>query len=378
LTRRGLHCLRVQAAIPVAFAIAGLAGLTSGSAEGGEPAWRIYGGGFHYRWLTTGGEHGHLEDCRSKACDDADWRRANLDNAFGWRAGAERELLKAGRLRVLAGLEGAVLFSEYNSSQRDFALVEGLATGGIEIDLKKLRVLARAGAGGAATPGAGRGGVASFWEGGIDVPFGASAALRLGARRGRHAGPRTEEVSVLVVARPRGPESSPWALAWWWGVSEPGHVVGRDLKLTRAPCWHLAAHRRLGGGRHRLGLTLGGVGHESSLRSPLGEVPGNQRGRSVLEAGLSWEREQGGEGRLRWRWGLGLRTGTFRDDDAPFLVGEGGRTVKAQVEAALVAGVAVELARLGELSVLGSLEQVYWPGLRLGELRLAAGVEARP
>ncbi|MFH1176005.1 MAG: hypothetical protein V1750_01265 [Acidobacteriota bacterium] len=228
------------------------------------------------------------------------------------------------------------------------------------------------------TGGASRGGVASFLEGGFDVPFGEGVALRIGARRGRHAGPRTEEASVLVVARPSGPESSLWALAWWWGASQPGSVLGRDLKLTRAPFWQVAAHRRLGAGRTRLGVTLGAVGHESSLRSPLGEVPGNQRGRSVLEAGLSWERLQGREDGLRWRWGAGLRTGGFRDDEAPFLVGKSGKTVQARSEAALVVGVAAELARLGELSLMGGLEQVYWPGLRLGELRLKAGVEVRP
>ncbi|MFH1176004.1 MAG: hypothetical protein V1750_01260 [Acidobacteriota bacterium] len=137
---------RARAVLAIAFV--GLASLAPATGEEAEPAWRLYGGGVHFRWLTTGGEHGHREDCRSRTCDDADWRRANLDNAFGWRGGAERELLQAGRLRALAGVEGAVLFSEYNSSQRDFALIEALATGGIEIDLKMLRLFARAGAGG--------------------------------------------------------------------------------------------------------------------------------------------------------------------------------------------------------------------------------------
>ncbi len=339
--------------------------------------WRVVGGGFSHRFLTDG-VHGHTQACTDTACDDADWERGNLDNASGLRLAGERGLARAGALRLVAGGELSVLFTEYNSSQRDLALGALAATGGVDLDLGAVTPLLRAGAGGAA--GGGRGGFAWFVEGGIDVRLSAGAALRVTARRGDWAGPRTEELSLLLAARPdggAGSGASPWSAGWAWSSSWPGALAGCDLALQRAPRWRLAAQRELGGHGDRVGVLLGATSHESGLYSDLGGVPGNQRGRWVLDVGARWERVRRGGDLWRWRVGAGAAAGGWSDEGNALLVDEAGEGVDAGVEVAVTAHAAVDVDLTPALALSFELEQAYWPGIELGEARLAVGLEVR-
>jgi len=364
-------------ALPAAAAVVLAGAISAAGALAQQPPWSVYGGGFNFRWQTDGG-HGHTEACREPACDDADWRRGNLDNAIGWRLGAERALLATGRLRLTAGAELDLAFTEYNQSQSDFIVGALLATGGVDVALGPVRPILRLGAGGAAARDA-RGGGAWFVEGGLEVPLGGGAALRLSTRRAGLGGPRLEDASLVFVATPGEPrEPGGWSLGWAWGGSEPGGVVGDDLALGRAPLWRLAAFRAVGRHGDRLGFHLGATSHESTLYSYLGNVPGNQRGKWVIDLGGGWQRVLAASQSIRWRAGAGARVASWFDEDNPFLVDDGGDTVKGTWE---VAGTIIGGAdlRLGEgLWLTAELEQSYWPSLDLGELRLLVGIEVTP
>jgi opacity protein-like surface antigen len=337
--------------------------------------WRVVGGGFAHRWLTDG-EHGHTQACREAACDDADWERGNLDNAIGFRLAGERDVAQTGALRLVAGGELDVLLTEYNSSQRDLALGALTAVGGVDVDLGAVTPLLRAGAGGVA--GGGRSGFAWFVEGGLDVRLSPGAALRVTARRGDWAGPRTEDLSLLLAARPDGSSgATPWSVGWVWGASWPGSLAGEDLELQRAPRWRLAAQRGLGSHGDRVGVLLGATSHESELYSDLGGVAGNQRGKWVIDLAARWERVlRGGDG-WRWRLGAGAAAGGWSDEGNQLLVDDVGEGVDAGLELAATAHAAIDVNLSPALALTLEAEQAYWPGIELGEARLLIGLEVR-
>jgi membrane-associated phospholipid phosphatase len=368
-SRRGASRLRMTAPLIGLLALLGAA--PAGAQDGG---WRITGGATAFRWLTDG-VHGHTQDCTDPSCDDADWQRANLDNAIGWRLGAERRLASFGRLHLLAGGELEVAFSEYNSSQRNFTLGALLVAGGAQLDLGAVRPLLHIGAGGAAASG-GRAGGAGFVEAGLDIVLSREAALRLAVRRAELAGPRMDEASILVVASPGEPAAwTSWEVGWAWGGSWPGELAGKDLALTRAPLWRLGAYRGVGSHGDRVGVELGATAQESSRYSALDGVPGNQRGRWVVDLGARWERVFAAEKAWRWRLGAGAKVGGWRDD-GPLLVDESGASVQGGTELGLTASAGADL-RLGRgLRLTTDVEQVYWPALGLGEARVLVGLAA--
>ena len=338
-----------------------------------DGGWRVAGGGFAFRWLTDG-THGHTEACREKTCDDTDWRRANLDNAIGWRLAADRDVASFGRLGLTAGGELDLVFSEYNQSQRDFTLGALLVAGGAELDLGTVRPLLRVGAGGMAGAG-GRGGAAAFVEAGVDVVLSPRSALHLSARRFDLGGPRLDDFSLLVVATPgEAPDWSRWELGWAWGGTSPGGLAGHDLALSRAPLWQLGAYRNVGRHGDRIGVQLGATSHESELFRSLGDVPGNQRGRWVVDLGARWDRVFARERRWRWKLGAGAKVAGWRDD-GPLLVGSDGAPVDGGTELGVTAGAGTDVRLAEGLRLTADLEQVYWPGIRLGEARLLVGLE---
>ncbi len=343
------------------------------AASAGEPAWHVFGGGFAFQWLTDG-THGHTEYCPEPECDAADWQRANLDNAIGWRLGADRSAASFGRLDLRAGGELDLIFSEYNQSQRNFTLGAAFIAGGATLDLGALRPLLRLGAGGMTGAG-GRSGVATFVEAGVDVVLSPRSALRLAARRSDLGGPRVDDLSLLVVAAPGdSTDWSRWELGWAWGGSSPGGLAGHDLELSRAPLWQVGAYRGVGRHGDRLGVELGATAHESQLYSSLGDVPGNQRGRWVVDLGARWDRVFAKERRWRWRLGAGAKVAGWRDD-GPLLVGGDGERVRGGTELGVTAGAGTDVRLAEGLRLTTGLEQVYWPGIRLGEARLLVGLE---
>lgn len=345
--------------------------LLAAPAAAQDSGWRVVGGGFAFRWLTDG-THGHTQYCPGPECDDADWERANLDNAIGWRLGTERALASFGSLGLFAGGELDAVFSEYNQSQRNFTLGAAFVSGGARLDLGAVRPLLRLGAGGAA--GDGRSGVATFVEAGVDLALSPRSALRLAARRSDLGGPRMDDLSLLVVATPAADADwSRWEIGWALGGSSPGGLAGDDLALARAPLWRLGAYRGVGGHGDRLGLELGATSHESTLYSSLGDVPGNQRGRWVIDLGARWDRVFSADRTWRWRLGAGAKAGGW-SDDGPLLVGSDGGTVEGGTELGVTAGAGADVRLAKGLRLTGDLEQVYWPGIGLGETRVLVGL----
>jgi len=357
----------------VAISIALLAPAIPGAAQGGEPLWSA--GAFHFRWRTTDGRHGHIADCRTEACDRADLARGNLDNAFGLRLGLEAPVTGYGAFRLLAGVEGQVLFTEYNLSQRDVTIGELDGVLGGALDLGPIELLVRTGAGGVLNSG-GRGGLGRFVEGAIGLPVHRRISARVGFRRAWHAGPSTDEVSLSVLLRPREAAGhGRWNIGWSVGASRPGALVGDDLSLSAAPAWELSVFRMIGESPYRLGLGIGSTGQESAVRTVRGDVPGNQRGKEIFDLTLLADRSVGRTGGIRWRAGLGVRVARWRDRDS-LLLDAGGSPVDAGTEAAGLASLAARLEIGESLGLVGRAEQVYWPSLGLGEVRVMLGLEA--
>ena len=137
---------------------------------------RTYAGGFNTRWNTTGW-HGHDQDlCPEaatggpEACNDADYRNANLDNSIGFRFGHERDWFDRGPFKFLAGVEGSFTDSEYNLSQDHIAFFSASAIAGIDYEILTTRIGGRFGAGPFITTD-GRSGPQAFAELTATVPI---------------------------------------------------------------------------------------------------------------------------------------------------------------------------------------------------------------
>ncbi len=365
-SRRGLR-RRTCAFAAAAFLTAAVPGLAGG------PEW--YTGAFHFRWRTTGGPHGHVADCRTDACDRSDFARGNLDNAFGLRQGVAFPLLERGSFRLTGGGEAQVLFTEHNLSQRDLGIGELAGVLGAGLTIGPAWLTVRAGFGGVLTSD-GRGGTGRFLESGIEAPVSGRVAARAAFRRAWHAGPSTDELSLVLALRPHeaaGP--SPWNLGFSAGASRPGGLVGQDRSLSDAPVWQLTALRSLGASPYRLGIGVGSASHESEVRTAYGAVAGNQRGKEIFDLSLLADRAIGCTGAVCWRAGLGLRAAHW-EDRTPLLLDRSRVPVAAGTELAGVASLAARIDLADRIGLTARAEQTYWSGLDLGELRLMVGLEA--
>lgn len=336
---------------------------------------RLFGGGGHYRWRTVG-PHGHWAECRSPACDDHDWRRGNLDNALGFRLGAERTWPRGERLSFLAGGELDLFFTEYNLSQRDVVLGGAFVTTGAMLGGKGGALTAQVGAGAFASSD-GRGGPAGFLELGAEAAVSPAARLRLSARRLWLGSVQAEEASVTLRAAPGRSGATAWSVEMGLGGVWPGLGGRDDAGLGNGALWQLQAGRRLGGGEHQAGLLLGSAHRESRWESTYQGAPGNQRGREVWEAGAWWSwRLVASEG-WELRGGMVARVGEWSDEE-PLLRGPAGEVREARVEG----GVGATLAsgwRVGDgVRLVATLEPVVWPSLDLTELRARLGLWVGP
>lgn len=350
------------------------------SLESQVPGWRLFGGSFNTSWRTEG-FHGHSEDCRTRTCERSDFRKGNLDNAIGFRAGAERPLWKVGRLELLAGGELAVIHTEYNLSQRDITMGELLVAGGVSWDFGPARLVFRSGAGVAAHDD-GASGLASFRELAAEVPLGGGTAVRVASRDAKHAGPRARDYSILLVmgsedTRGRGSRISDWRMTWSFGISQPGGAVGDTLSLSSAPFSRLSVHRRLFG-ENRIGLSFVTTAHESRRRTDLYYgIPGNERGKDIDGVLLTWDREGRAWGDLRWRLVGGIEAASWKDEFG-LLLAESGRPLRAGIETAGVGGLEGVLPIGKRIRFVVGAEKLYWFRIGLGELRFRSGVEIAP
>jgi hypothetical protein len=363
---------------PLRFRLAVALAVVCPSAAVAEPAlWRFFAGSFQTAWQSEV-FHGHTEDCRTRACERSDFEKGNLDGSIGWRAGAERAVWRRGRFEVLAGAEIDVVHTEYNLSQRDFTIGELFAAGGLRVDLGVARLDLRAGAGGAAIDDGTRAGLASFVEVSAEVPLSGSAAVRLGGRRAIHGKPRSDEISILLVSGATGAaDTSAWDVAWIFGFSEPGRALGRSRDLTTAPLARFSLHRRLPPGL-RLGLSYGTTAHESARRTDLYfGVPGNSRGATIQGFAAALDKDSRAFGNVRWRYGVGVEVSSW-EDEYGLLLSRGTKPLEAGVDVAAAAALSLAIPVGRNLRVVVGAEQLYWVGIRMGELRMVSGLEISP
>lgn len=346
-------------------------------AEDEARPWRVYGGVQHFEWDTEG-QAGHTADCRTEACDDSDYERANLDTSIGFRVGAERSLWDGNRFHLRAGAEAGLLFTEYDLSQHDLKLLDLLGVVGIGFDLGPLQSFLSLGLGGTLTDD-GRAGLAAFLEAAFDVPVGPDTAFRLAVRATDRDGPDSEDVSVLLVTG--GSNSSGatnWDLDTQAGVSIPGGLVGEDYDLSRAPFWQLSAFRRLGSTRSRLGLVLDVATFESMERTELRGVPGNERSKDIVGFAAVWDLELAELDRSRWRAGGGVKIAEWEVGPNGLLNEQGVQVRENRTELGVLLKVETVFKPRSRFPILVGLEQVYWPESELGELRLRLGLHITP
>jgi hypothetical protein len=160
-------------------------------------------------------------------------------------------------------------------------------------------------------------------------------------------------------------------------MSDPGRGAGESLALSAAPFSRLSAHRAIGRRGHRAGLAVQTTAHESEAKTVYFGVSGNERGKSVHSAALTWHREPHAGGPRRWRYGLGLEFANW-DDDHSLLNDPSGKPVEGGFETGLLAhiGGTADIAP-GARLVLGA-EKAYWSRIGLGEVRFILGVEISP
>lgn len=349
--------------------------LLAGRAAAFAQPWRLFAGSFETNWSILG-PPGHTEDCRTRHCDDRDLARGNLDRSIGYRLGAERSVTRRGRWELFLGGELGVVFSEYNSSQRDIRIGEAMLVGGGRADLGFVAVLGRFGGGGGAFDD-GRADLAHFFEAAIDLPLG-KAALRLAARTANHAGPRSTDYSVLLVdlgERSRGDRV--WWLGWSFGISDPGRGAGDSLSLSAAPYSSFSIHRAVGAGKDHLGFLVRSSAHESEAKTEYFGVSGNERSQTIHSAAVTWHREHRASVAAGLRYGLGLEVGNWEDEHSLLLDGSGD-SLSMGFEAGLLGQIDGILDVAPGVRLLLGIEKTYWRSFGLGELRLRAGFEISP
>jgi hypothetical protein len=337
--------------------------------------WMVYAGAQSFQWETTGGRSGHTVDCRTKACDGSDFNRANLDSSFGFRFGAERSLRDGHPLHLRAGAEAGLLFTEYDLSQHDLKLLELMGVIAVGADIGPLRPMLRAGLGGTLSDD-GHARPAAFLEAALDVPVSHDTALRLAARLTERNGPDGNDLSVLVVTRgARGEVAAEWELDTQAGISFPGGLVGEDRELSRAPFWQISAFRGVGGGRNRIGFGVDIAGFESSVRTEFKGVSGNERSKEINGFTALWDLELPGGERTRWRIGAGAKLADWKDRYNLLLDDQGQDVLGSRTELGVLLKAETVFRPQSRFPILGGVEQVYWPDIDLGELRLRAGLQ---
>lgn len=330
--------------------------------------WRYYAGGTATRW-TARGEHGHTEACETKECDRSDWDRGNLDSAIGYRFGAARRVGTIAGLATTAGVDLAVVSTEYNLSQQDLWVVVPSASLGIERRAGLFSFGATAGLGGALTDD-GRSRTTRSAEGYVDFNAHEHAAMRLGFRRAYVADARLREIAVLMQASGVGEaRTGPWSFEYLFGASEPG-AIGKDLALTRAPIQKNALYRDRAGRKDRIGLTWVAASHESRHRSVFKGVPGNERGKMIPSIGLTWDRRSE-MGRVTLRAGGGLEVADWSDEHE--LLVDGGSVVEQGFDGAVIGTLSGAITVLPGVNLLVGIDHLRWASSGLGERRLFFG-----
>ncbi len=355
-----------------------------------EVRWRTFSGGFSSRWQTIG-HHGHDQPAcgedpqdgpraasflEAGGCDAADFARGNLDNSIGFRAGVERDLWRVGALHILGGAETGVSYTEYNLSQRDFALVTGAMFTGAELQFGAVRLGGRYGFGGYSSTDRRHLGDLQFAEVSATLPLRTGAALRISSRHvrlsSRASAPSAVETSVLFVSAPESRWSLPWDLTTASGVTLPGAGLGGDRKLRQTAFNRALAHRALPFGKLDLELSWDATAHESSLSTEFRGYDGNYRSKTIDAYGLGISRIARLSERLALRTAGGVTFADWRDEHQ--LLTRDGTELRAGIEVGLQATCALRVALDSRLALEAAAQKVYWQRMDLSEARFGFGI----
>lgn len=345
---------------------------------------RTYSGSFSSRWKTIG-KHGHDQPwCAEPTwtvfpnavmvhgvdCNPIDFERANLDNSIGFRIGRERDFLSLRPLKIVGGVEGSVGFTEFNLSQADLALFDGSAFAGVDATLGGVRAGIRYG-GGPWVTSFGRVGVQSFREFVASVPLRGGTSLRMARRDVNRRGVRATETSVLLTGTGTG--DSRWEFASTDGVTNPGSGFGASLGLASTQYHRMSVLRELRVPRLQAYFEWTATAHESTLPGVYKGFPFNFRSKTINSFGAGLRHSRPLTESLSLRYGGGFEVADWRDD-YDLLVRRSGTRVPGGVEVAAAASGAIRY-RLGRgIALEGSLEQLWWSGIRLGERRYGVGL----
>jgi hypothetical protein len=303
-------------------------------------------------------------------CDDVDFRRANLDDSIGFRFGSERDFFNLGPLRVVGGADGSISQTEYNGSQRDFALMTGVAVGGADVDFYGFRFGFRAGAGPYVTSD-GRTGASWQREASIDIPVRAGAAVRLSQRR---SSLRVTETALMVMATSETAHArSPWEFSVAAGTTKPGRGPGGSLDLHQTGWQRLTVLRDWRSPSTQVAFTYTSTAQESRLYSDYRGYGGNQRGKTINGFGVGFIRSFDATANLSARLGAGIEVADWTDR-YPLLVERHQQPMYGGIEDAITASGAVRYRFHPGLAFEATAQQVYWRALRLSEARWGIGI----
>jgi hypothetical protein len=344
---------------------------------------RYYAGQFSTNWDTSG-YHGHDQPCVfTPDCDDDDFARANLDNSIGFRAGAERGYGTWRGLRLVGAADLSFADTEYNISQDNVDIISGAVAGGVDLDVWRVQLGARLGAGPFVTTDLAAGAQA-YAELALTVPVMPRAALRVSFREvvmqplydgelnldnssDPDASLRSRDVSLLLIANPDMPGISPWELVTGTGMSSP---YGRGLSK--------ALFTRLGVQR-AITRSLDGQfswtssAHESYVPGVFMGFPGNFRSKTIDAFGLSVRGTRSLSSELVAFAKGGAEAADWIDEHE--LLVDNGEVVKGGFELGVLVGGGVRY-QLPEssLGVEAFAEHVWWPGIGLGEVRTGVAI----
>jgi hypothetical protein len=278
-----------------------------------------------------------------------------------------------------------------NISQHDVTIISGAATAGASVPWWRILAGVKLGAGPFVTTDAEETGGLWFAETSATIPVTAGAGFRIAYRNttllnreeidGTRRSPRVVDTSFMFVASPApartaAPQSL-WEFGGTTGVSVPGAVLGRDGELRRNEFQKLSAMRTLPWRETQIAVSWTGTAHESSLPGVFLGYPGNFRTNVVDAYGAGIRRGRALSDDASLRYGAGIEIADW-EDEFQFLRDENGETIVGGMElgAALHAG--LRLAAAAHFSLEASVEQLYWPGIDIGELRLGIGIVVTP
>lgn len=280
---------------------------------------------------------------------------------------------------MTAGADLTFMSTEYNRSQRDFVIIDLVGFAGLMAKQEHFEYGVRAGIGPSLT-GDGRIRAASFAESMLSVPLHEGAAVQFAVRLTDYS--RQTKVrdaswllhlSDLEVSDPPGR----WGYIFSAGVSRPGRTFGSSRELSAAAQWrHTATYALAPAHDHRFLFAWSSTEHESRRRTVFQGMSGNERGITIPSISVAWDRRVIRFEPFAIRLSIGAEFAHWFDDHS-LLLDESGQPFTHGLDTAPAAGIDAEYHVSDAAALVARVEQIYWLGLTMGEVRALIGVAVR-